>query len=294
MYLTDLADVLRAAGLSVVEIPGWKTRGRPGTFEPIGVLCHHTGGTSDSLAYAEWMALEGRSDLNPPLAQLALNRRGTFIVMAAGRANHAGACKPIAGLQTYSGRDYGDGNAQLVGIEAMNTGSEGWTTAQYRAYVRGCAALNAAYGFPVKRTLAHRETSLAGKPDPGGIDMTKFRSDVAAEDLSEGDSMSAADVAELKDYLGKVLVAGYTVGDKSYPGIAAVDIENQRRIGYVRTDLAVLAAVVEKIAADTIDPEELAAIRAEARAGAAEGVKDMVDATVTADVDIVVTPKEPA
>lgn len=188
-YLTDLAEVLRAAGLKVVEIPGWKTRGRPGSFAPRGVLCHHTGGAGDGLAYARWMALEGRSDLSAPLAQLGLDRKGTFYVLAAGRANHAGRCKPIAGLSAYPGRSYGDGNAQLLGIEAMNTGSEGWTPAQYSAYVRGCAALNARYGWPVSRTLGHKETSLSGKPDPGGIEMNRMRRDVAASSPSPTTSL---------------------------------------------------------------------------------------------------------
>src|SRR5512139_3742239 len=136
-YLTDLADVLRGAGLTVVEIPGWKTRGRPGTFAPTRVLCHHTGGPGDGLAYATWMAVDGRSDLNPPLAQLGLDRKGVWYVQAAVRANHAGQCKPIDGLKAYAGRSYGDGNAQMIGVEAMNTGSEGWTSTQYDSYVRG-------------------------------------------------------------------------------------------------------------------------------------------------------------
>jgi hypothetical protein len=187
VYLTDMADVLRRAGLKVVEIPGWKTRGRPGTFAPVGVLCHHTGSANTGLdkeyGYANWMATVGRSDLPAPLAQLALGRAGTFYVMAAGRANHAGRCKLIAGLKpSYSGATYGDGNAQLVGIEAMNNGTEGWSDAQYSAYTRGCAALNAAYRFPLSRTLGHKETSLSGKWDPGGINMTTFRGDVAAVD----------------------------------------------------------------------------------------------------------------
>jgi hypothetical protein len=41
-----LADVLRAAGCTVVELAGWQNRGRPGSFGPVkGVLCHHTAGS---------------------------------------------------------------------------------------------------------------------------------------------------------------------------------------------------------------------------------------------------------
>ncbi|MEO5745789.1 MAG: N-acetylmuramoyl-L-alanine amidase [Terracoccus sp.] len=173
MYLTDLADVLRAAGLNVIEVPGWKTRGRPGAFNPKGVLCHHTAGTSDSRAYIDWMAITGRTDLNAPLAQVGLSRTGIAYVMAAGRANHGGKMRAIAGLPA------GDGNATLIGIEAMNTGFEGWSPAQYAAYVLICAALNNHYGWPASRTLGHKETSLSGKIDPGKMSMPDFRADVA-------------------------------------------------------------------------------------------------------------------
>lgn len=196
VMLTDLADLLRHAGLEVVEIKGWKSRGRPGSFDPKGVLAHHTGGKSDSLAYAEWMALVGRPDedppLRPPLAQLGLDRKGVWYVLAAGRANHAGRCKPIAGLQPYPGRDYGDGNAQMVGVEAMNTGSEGWTDEQYASYVRGVAAINAHYGWSI--VLGHKETSLSGKPDPGGMDMDDFRRDVRAINPEEDDMPTPAEL----------------------------------------------------------------------------------------------------
>jgi hypothetical protein len=37
MYLTDLADVLRAAELTVVETLGWRTRGRRGGEQMDGV-----------------------------------------------------------------------------------------------------------------------------------------------------------------------------------------------------------------------------------------------------------------
>jgi hypothetical protein len=213
VYLTDMADVLRRAGLKVVEIPGWKTRGRPGDFAPIGVLCHHTGsantGPDKEYGYANWLAVTGRSDLSAPLAQLALGRTGIFYVLAAGRANHAGRCKLVAGLQpSFAGATYGDGNEQLVGIEAMNDGiGEPWPRVQYDAYVRGCAALNAAYGYPVRRTLGHKETSLSGKPDPVGIDMTTFRADVtAAPTTTVKDWFDMATQADLEKALTNVLM----------------------------------------------------------------------------------------
>lgn len=171
-YLTDLAAACRKSGLRVVVIPGWRGRGRPsytGSFNPRGVLCHHTGGSSNDRGYVEWMAKEGRSDLPAPLCQLALDRQGTVYVCAAGRANHAGDAKATGPMPA------GDGNSLYIGIEALNTGSEGWTRKQRRAYGKLAAALCAHYGWPASHVRAHRETSLTGKWDPGKLDMDKLR-----------------------------------------------------------------------------------------------------------------------
>lgn len=175
MALLDLATAVRTSGLKVVELPGWPTRGRPasaGGFSPRGVLCHHTGGASNSRDYVDWMARTGRSDLPAPLCQLALDRQGVVYVCAAGRANHGGKARATGPMPA------GDANYLYLGIEAMNTGSEGWTPAQYDAYVRLCAALCGFYGWPATHVRAHRETSVTGKWDPGGIDMDDFRADI--------------------------------------------------------------------------------------------------------------------
>lgn len=194
-YLTDLADVLVDAGLSVVEVSGWKTRGRPastGGFDPRGIVVHHTGGTADTDAYVNWMTLDGRTDLPAPLCQLALSRRGTVYVCAAGRANHAGTARATGPMPATS-----DGNGMYLGIEAMNTGSEGWSPAQYDAYVAMCAALCNHYGWPATHVRAHRETSTTGKWDPGLLDMDKFRNDIATR--------MEDDMAQHSDTLDKIL-----------------------------------------------------------------------------------------
>ena len=180
MKLTNLADACRRSGLKVVTIDGWQTRGRPastGGFAPRGVLCHHTGDRSDGLAYANWLANVGRSDLPAPLCQLSIDRQGVVYVIAAGRANHAGKAKASGPMPA------GDGNELYIGIEAQNTGSEGWTAVQRDAYVRLCAALCAHYGWSADHVRAHKETSITGKWDPGAIDMAAFR-DAVAQHLS--------------------------------------------------------------------------------------------------------------
>lgn len=94
--LTWLPDVLRAAGLEVLEYPGWKTRGHGDMGAVQGVLCHHTCGPlhghgefGDDLPDVG-VLVDGRSDLSGPLCNLGLGRSGKFYMIAAGRGYHAG------------------------------------------------------------------------------------------------------------------------------------------------------------------------------------------------------------
>lgn len=210
--LTDLAAACRKSGLTVVELPGWQTRSRPsssGGFNPSGVLCHHTGGASDSREYVDWMATVGRSDLPAPLCQLSLARNGTVYVCAAGRANHGGTARATGPMPA------GDANYLYVGIEAMNTGSEGWTATQYDAYVRLCAALCEHYGWPASHVRAHRETSVTGKWDPGLLDMDRFRTDIANA-IAQEDDMTPAEYQKLADaQTAKILEAVTNQGEKT-------------------------------------------------------------------------------
>lgn len=165
-----LADVLRAEGLKVIEHDGWRGRGH-GDFADIrGVICHHTagGGTND------WVIVQnGRSDLPGPLAQLVLERDGTFRVIAAGVCWHAGR-------GSWAGWPTNNANYHTIGIEAVNsgTGSQDWPAVQLDAYKRGCAAILRRIGRGANDCVAHREYSSEGKIDPYGIDMNAFRRDV--------------------------------------------------------------------------------------------------------------------
>lgn len=176
----NLPRDLRRAGLDVVVVKGWRTRGRPGSFNPVGVLWHHTGahdGKGDAasdLEYARWMFLTGRSDLPAPLCQLAISAEGTVYVGAIGRANHAGVAKSAGSVAA------GDGNALYVGVECMNSGSQGWSDSQYSAMVTTGVVLGRLLGTSARAQNGHKETSITGKWDPGELDMDKFRRDVAA------------------------------------------------------------------------------------------------------------------
>lgn len=172
--LTWLPQVLRGAGLKVAEVPGWADRGRGEMGSVLGVVCHHTATRNpDRLNMPTLnMIRDGRSDLAGPLAQLGLGLDGTYYVVAAGRANHAG-----------KGEWRGvTGNSRFIGIEAENSGTaadQPWPEVQMDAYRRGVAAILARLGASVDMCCGHKEYAPGRKPDPL-FDMKEFRDGVAA------------------------------------------------------------------------------------------------------------------
>ena len=164
-----LADVLRNAGLKVVETPGWKNRGVD--MEEIkGILCHHTAGPKKGNMPSLGTLIDGRSDLKGPLSQLGLGRDGTYYIVAAGKCNHAGA-----GI--WKGVE---GNRHFIGIEAENTGyvrgptAEPWSEVIMNAYAEGVAALVEKLNIPVGMVAGHKEYAPKRKTDPT-FDMNAFR-----------------------------------------------------------------------------------------------------------------------
>lgn len=178
MKLSNLAKVLRAAGLTVVEMPGWASRGYtpPGgaaldLVEVRGILWHHT--ATNRAAYATsnaptvQMTMNGRSDLAGPLCNITFGRDGTVYLVAAGLANHAGR-----GYAPGIPKDAG--NYYLIGIEMESSGIApwDWTADQIRVAPYLGAALERAYlqGIPEdeRLQLGHKEYSSEGKIDPAG------------------------------------------------------------------------------------------------------------------------------
>jgi hypothetical protein len=246
MAATWLADALRAGGLPVVEHAGWKTRGRPGTFTPKGVLVHHTAGarTGDlpSLSYV----ISGSSALPGPLSQLMLSRSGVFHVVASGRCNHAGA-----GWASWVGNN---GNSNLIGIEAESVGSrDDWTPAQRAAYPKGVAALLRYMGLDESRCLAHKEWALprGRKTDPAFWEMNQFRASVRAHlrgtapPPPEDDDLSAAAEKMINEIHSKVVRERYDASDHNAP--AKEDLLGH--VMTVRKVLSRLSAEVDQILA---------------------------------------------
>src|SRR5262245_16313188 len=173
-----LASVLRAEGVQVVEEGNWLNRMRPGSFEPIGVLWHHTAGatTSPSNPHPSLsVVINGRPDLAGPLAQALVDYNGVFHVISAGRCNHAGTARASGPIPA------GDGNTMLIGWEIDYNGvSQSMSAAQYNASLKATAAVLRRLGRDASYARGHRETSTTGKIDPSFVDLNVMRADVAA------------------------------------------------------------------------------------------------------------------
>lgn len=258
MRLLWLPEVLRAAGLTVHEVEGWRTRGAD-SYGPVhGITIHGTGGSARRSDAGEIdTLLNGSTSAPPPIAQLYLGRQGHWWVVASGTCNH--------NLVGWGGPNAGYGNDTLLGIEAAhNNRDDPWPAAQYPSYVRGVAALVAhkarGYDVAVDRVAGHKEHQPGDKVDPT-FDMDRFRRDVQEDDV-----ITDADADRL---IGRLL--NRTLG-KTGPTVAVA-----LQSGYRLTEQ--IATKVD------IDPTELAAITAAAESGAAAGVASSVDELVNAVVE---------
>jgi hypothetical protein len=129
---TGIASRLRAAGLEVIEIDGWRTRGSS-TFNPRGAVHHHTAGGRTGNAPSLGICINGRTGLPGPLCNVLMGRNNVVYLIAAGRANHAGT----GGWMGLSG------NSSVYGLEHENVGTtaEPWRADQVLAASKCLAAL---------------------------------------------------------------------------------------------------------------------------------------------------------
>lgn len=181
--LTWLPDVLKGADLKVSLVPGWETRGLGDVGSIFGIICHHTGVSDPQKRIMPSLrslrdgrqASPGLKALPGPLAQLGLGRDGTYFVIAAGRAVHAGIGK-------FKGQV--NGNSNFIGIEAENAGVRSdfpWPQVQLDAYHRGVAAMLKHLKKDATFCCGHKEYALpAGRKDDPDLDMNSFRTSVAA------------------------------------------------------------------------------------------------------------------
>lgn len=193
VWLTDLADILRGAGIPVREMRyesgpyahrPWSAVGYQGRgyTEFKGIMWHHdsspvgdSGGSqvnSDgqgvSPTGALWWCMYGAFGY-PPAAAIWVDRKGTWFVYASGMTNHAGQ-----GYSPLSGQDRG--NEFFLGIETDHTDNEVWPDDQINSLRLGTAAIMAAYGLdPMQALEFHKSYAPGRKNDPAGLDLGQER-----------------------------------------------------------------------------------------------------------------------
>jgi hypothetical protein len=169
-YLAELGDVLRAAGLEVVEVDSWETRARSsGGFDgtrPWCIMWHHTASNTDPENDVGYICF-GSQDA--PLANLYLARDGVVWVCAAGATNTNG--KGMAMMMSKGVVPADSANTHAIGIEAANDGvGQPWPQVQVDAYFRVNNALAAAYGLLPDDCATHHYYASDRKIDPARAD----------------------------------------------------------------------------------------------------------------------------
>jgi hypothetical protein len=139
-YLVELADVLRAAGVHVVEVDGWQTRARKsGGYagnRPWCVMWHHT--ASQATPDQDIAYIIGAD--TAPISNLYLDRTGCVHVIAAGATNTNGKGGPQKFSRGTVPLDCM--NEYAVSIEAANSGlGEPWPQVQIDAFFKASIAV---------------------------------------------------------------------------------------------------------------------------------------------------------
>jgi N-acetylmuramoyl-L-alanine amidase len=221
-YLSDLADVVLDAGLSIVEQDGWETRARSsGGYDsgrPAVVMVHHTASNAAPADDAHYMSY-GSDDR--PIANLMLARDGTVWILAAGATNCNGKGGPIGTVPQDSMNTY------AIAVEGCNDGiGEPWPTVQQDAYLTLVGALCRHYG--IDEVYSHAEWAPTRKIDPAGPsrwppinssgtwDMDAFRADLGSQ--GGGDM---PDKATFQAWIREVLNEGTGFGLTSWAQTSA-------------------------------------------------------------------------
>ena len=164
---TGIADRLRAAGLVVEEQLGWQTRGSA-LFAPRAVMWHHTASAMGKNLPSLNIVVNGRPDLPGPLCHVLTGRDNCNVVIAAGRANHAGK-------GSWNGSSVG--NSAYFGIEVENVGTvaEPWRPDQLQNVAEVTAALIGYNPALVADCCMHKEWAPTRKIDMHSVSGNEMR-----------------------------------------------------------------------------------------------------------------------
>ena len=165
-YLTEMADWLRTAGITVVEYAGWQSRARStGGYEsgrPWGVMWHHTASQTSPQNDADYMC-HGSSDR--PIANLMVARDGTVWVLAAGATNTNGKGGPWKWSRGQVPKD--NMNVYAVGMELCCNGvGEAYSQVQVDSAFTASIALVANLGLADTDICTHAAYAPDRKIDP--------------------------------------------------------------------------------------------------------------------------------
>lgn len=167
IYLTWLADELRAAGLNVIEYNGWQSRARSsgGYAEmPLCVMWHHTASPAswDGQKDANYCAT---GDEDAPLSNLYIQRDGTVWVLAAGATNTNGKGNAILFSRGWVPDD--GMNTRAIGCELGNDGiGERWDQRQIDSMFTVSNVCNAKCGNIPQDVSSHNFYAPDRKIDP--------------------------------------------------------------------------------------------------------------------------------
>lgn len=199
-YDTGIAARIRAKGVTVVEVDGWRTRGGA-THDSILALMHHTAGSANGATPSLAICIFGRGGSNPvpgPLVQVLQSREpdgdDKAYVIAAGKANHAG-------VGVWRGVS---GNTHAAGVEVEHTGVGGVPAGRREITCRILAALLEGGSRDWRNACQHAEFAT---PQGRKVDFTDLAPDTPASirarvahwigrTAGEDDDMSAETVAE--------------------------------------------------------------------------------------------------
>jgi len=165
-----MADRLRAAGLVVEEQPGWQTRGSA-LFAPRAVMWHHTASAMGKNLPSLNIVTNGRPDLAGPLCHVLVGRDNCSVVIAAGRANHAGS-------GSWAGSSVGNSAYWGVEVENVGTQAEPWRPDQLQNVAEITAALISYEPALVAGCCMHKEWAPSRKIDMHTISGNEMRARV--------------------------------------------------------------------------------------------------------------------
>jgi len=228
--LTWLPLVLKQAGLKVAEVKGWENRGSADVGRIFGVICHHTVGKKVGNMPSLDNLRDGDAKLKGPKAQLGLARDGTFYVIAAGRANHAGKGS-FSFSENGATKKIVNGNSNFIGIEGENTGLNSdmpWPAVQLEAFQRGVAAILNHIGRGSEFCIGHREWAPTRKIDPL-FNMDTFRAKVA--DIMGGTAPPPVLIPVIDPNTGRPTVRRGLTGDLTRQIQAKVGVQPDGNFG---------------------------------------------------------------